>query len=120
MSLRTDRVSSVIKEEIGALFTREFRDRSFGLITVTDVQMTPDLRIAKVYVSIFGDDGVKGRTMEMLENEKPRIRAMIGSSIRLKFTPTLQFYLDDTLDRVETINRLIKQIHKEDPPGENR
>ena len=119
MSLRTDRVSSVIKEEIGALFSREFRDKSFGFMTVTEVQMTPDLRIAKVYVSIFGDGDVKSRTMEMLENEKSRIRSLIGSSIRLKFTPTIQFYIDDTLDRVETINRLIKKIHKEDSPGEN-
>lgn len=120
MSLRTDRVGSVIKEEIGALFSREYRDTSFGFMTVTDVQMTPDLRIAKVYVSIFGDDGMKKRTMEMLEDQKPRIRSLIGNSVRLKFTPSLQFYIDDTLDRVETINRLIQQIHKEDPHGENR
>lgn len=114
MSLRTERVASLLKEEVGMYFTREYRYPTYGLITVTDVHMTPDLRIAKIYVSIMGSDEVKKRTMKTLEDDKGEIRSFIGSHMRLKFTPAVQFYIDETLDRVEKIDRLIKQIHKND------
>ena len=94
------------------LFAREFRDPVYGFITITEVHMTPDLRIAKIYVSIMGNGDAKDRTMEMLEEKKGEIRSFIGRHVRLKFTPSVQFYIDETLDRVEKINNLIKQIHK--------
>jgi ribosome-binding factor A len=114
MSLRTERVASLIKEEIGGYFIREYRDPSYGFITVTDVQVTPDLRIAKIFVSIMGTEKVKETTFRMLKDQKPAIRAFIGSHVRLKFTPSVQLYIDDTLDRAEKIDRLIRQIHKEE------
>src|ERR1041385_5269363 len=114
MSLRTERVASLIKEEVGMLLAREYRDPAYGFITVTEVHMTPDLCIAKIYVSIMGNSEVKERTMAMLEDRKGEVRAMIGTNVRLKFTPSIHFYIDETLDRVEKINNLIKQIHKDD------
>ncbi len=114
MSVRAEQVASVIKEEIGILLTREFNDPSYGLLTVTDVRMSADLKIAKVYVSILGNADVRERMMKVLDEKKPGIRRIVGSHIRLKFTPEIHFYLDDTLDRVERINNLIKQIHKDD------
>ena len=107
------KVASLLKEEMGMLFTREFSDASYGFLTVTDVTMSPDLKIAKVYISILGNEELRKRTMNILEEHKPSIRHVIGSRIRLKFTPEIHFYLDDTLDRVERINNLIKQIHKD-------
>jgi ribosome-binding factor A len=104
----------VIKEEIGMFFTREYRDPQYGLITVTEVHMSPDLRIAKIYVSIMGTPEVRERTLAMLEHQKYEIRAFIGSHLRLKFTPAVQFHVDDTLDRVERLDRLIKEIHRND------
>ncbi|MBI4811088.1 MAG: 30S ribosome-binding factor RbfA [Ignavibacteriales bacterium] len=114
MSLRTDKVASLIKEEVGMFLTREYRDPGYGFITVTDVHITPDLRIAKIYVSIMGSSEVKVMTLQMLENHKGEIRSFIGSHLRLKFTPSIQFYVDETLDRVDRIDQLIKQIHKDD------
>ncbi len=114
MSLRTERVASLIKEEVGTHFSREFRDPAYGLITVTEVQVSPDLRIAKIYVSILGNPEVRAVTMRMLEDHKGEIRSFIGRNIRLKFTPEIHFYIDETLDRVEKINRLIEQIHRND------
>lgn len=114
MTLRTDRVSSLLKEEIGAYFSREFRDSSIGFITVTDVHMSPDLKIAKIYVSVFGSADVKERTMEALEERKAEIRSFIGSHVRMKFTPAISFYLDETLDRVQAIENLLKKIHEND------
>lgn len=114
MSLRTERVASVIKEEVGMLLTTEFRDPAYGLMTVTDVQMTPDLRIAKIYVSILGPASTRERTLAMLEEKKPHIRSFIGSRLRLKFTPSVQWYIDETLDRVEKIESIIRKIHGDD------
>ena len=107
MTLRTDRVSSLIKEELGSMFTREYRDK--GFITITDVQMTPDLKIAKIYVSVFGSEKVKKDTLDMLEEQKHHIRGYLGHHVSLKFTPTVQFYLDDTMEKVERINRLLRE-----------
>ncbi len=116
MTLRTDRVASLIREEIGGYISREFRDPAYGLITVTEVIVTPDLRIAKVYVSIMGSPEVRAATMKMLEEHKGEIRSFVGSQVRVKFTPSIHFYVDETMDRVEKINNLIRQIHSGDAP----
>ena len=118
MSIRTERVASVIKEAIAGLLIRDYNDPSYGFITVTDVSVTGDLRIAKVYFSVFAPPEVQERTMKMLEGEKGRIRGFVGSGLRIRFTPELQFYHDATMDRVDRINRLIREIHKDDRPAE--
>jgi ribosome-binding factor A len=73
--------------------------------------MTPDLKIAKVYFSVFGGPAAQEATMALLERDRASMRREVGSHLRMKFTPALQFYLDDTLDHVDRINRLIKKIH---------
>ena len=110
MSIRSERVASLIKEEIGAILIREYRDRT-GFTTVTDVKMTPDLKIARVSFSVFGDDEVRKKTMAMLDEDRPHFRQLVGAHLHMKFTPALQFYLDDTLDHVDRINSLLKKIH---------
>jgi ribosome-binding factor A len=114
MTLRTDRVASLIRHELGMLFTTKYRDPGFGLITVTDVQVTPDLRIAKVYVSVLGGEKVRAAAMKQLELDKKALRLHIASHLRLKYTPELQIYQDTTLDRVERIDEIIRQIHSGD------
>ncbi|HUI09793.1 MAG TPA: 30S ribosome-binding factor RbfA [Bacteroidota bacterium] len=111
MSIRTERVASLIKEEIGAILIRDYRDPAHGFTTVTDVKMSPDLKIARVYFSVFGSPAARKSTMDLLEADRPRMRKEVGSHLRMKFTPALQFYLDDTLDHVDRINTLIKKIH---------
>ena len=120
MSLRTERVASLIKEEVGLLFAREYRDPGYGLITVTDVHMSPDLRIAKIYVSIMGNGELRERTLKLLEDKKAEIRSFVAGHVRLRYAPTVQFYLDETLDRVERINTLIRQIHRGDNGSEEK
>lgn len=113
MSMRTEKVASLIREEIGVLLERQYQSQEYGLMTVTEVHMSPDLQLAKVYISVFGDEELRMRTMKMLDENKSHIRAYLGSNLRLKFTPAIQFYIDETLDRVDRINKLIDQIHKE-------
>lgn len=114
MTLRTDRVASLIREEIGTLLSHRYQASEYGLVTVTEVQVTPDLRIAKVYVSIMGTEERKKATMKQLELDKKSIRSFLGSAIRIKFTPEIHFHLDETMDRVDKINRIIAKIHSSD------
>lgn len=114
MSIRTERVASVIKEEIGALVVRDYNNPAYGFITVTDVRVTADLKIAKVMFSIMGSPEVQKKTMAMLEQERSHIRGMVGRKLSLRFIPDLQFYHDTTMDRVHRINTLINEIHKND------
>lgn len=119
MSIRTERVASVIKQRIGEILIHEFSDPSNGFITVTDVKMTPDLKIAKVYFSVFGNQEVQERAMKKLEGEKHHIRGLVASYVQLKFAPTLQFYLDHTLEEADRINRLINRIHESEKKSDN-
>jgi ribosome-binding factor A len=113
MSIRTERVASLIKEEIASLLVREYNDPSLGFTTVTDVRVTPDLRIAKVYFSIFGKPEVQEKTMARLEGEKSHIRGVLGSKMTIRFIPELQFHLDGTLDRVERLDSIFRKIHRD-------
>lgn len=119
MSIRTEKVASVIKHEIGEILIREYNDPSNGFITVTEVRVTADLRIARVYFSIFGADGIQTRAMAMLEREKQHIRGLVASRLTLRFVPALEFYVDDTMERVDRINTLIRKIHKGEGPADD-
>ena len=113
MSIRTERVAGVIKEQISQTLIRDIDTSGFGLITVTDVIMTPDLRLAKVYISHYRSDKSNDAVISFLEENKKTLRFAVGKSVRLKFTPELRFYIDETLDKMERMEHLFNQIHKE-------
>lgn len=114
MSIRVEKVASVIKHELGTIISREYSLPEYGFITVTEVHMTADLKIAKIYVSILGSIELREKTLKLLESEKKHIRLIAASNLKLKYIPELQFYIDETLDRVENINKIIKKIHEND------
>jgi len=114
MSVRTERVASLIRHELGTIISREYTGGEFGLSTVTEVRVTPDLKIAKIYVSILGAPAIREKTLARLEAEKSRLRGLLASHVNMRFTPALQFYHDDTMDRVENLENLIKKIHEND------
>lgn len=118
MSVRSERVASLIKEEVSTLIQRNFSMQEYGFLTITDVQMSTDLRNARIFVSVFGDAARKEKSLALLEEQKGFIRSELGRAIRLKFTPTVTFELDETLDRAMNIERIINKIHKEDPKQE--
>ncbi len=114
MSVRTEKVAHLIQEEISVLIERDYRTSDMGFMTVTKVTMSPDLRLARIYVSIFGDAKVKERTLFLLNEAKKDIRHYVGAKVRLKFTPEIAFFLDDTMDYVANIEELIKKTHQND------
>jgi ribosome-binding factor A len=116
MSHRIDKVESLVKEEISLIFLNKLRDTEIGFVTITNVKMSPDLRIAKVYISVL-DRGKREIVLEKINSFNGFIRSELAHRIKIKFTPELKFYIDDTLDYVEKIEGLIKKIHKDDNKG---
>lgn len=116
MSIRTERVASLIREELGTMLSREFSgSMEFGFTTVTETRVTPDLRTARVFVSIMGSAAKVEKTMAQIEKKKGYYRSELAERINLKFAPTIEFRLDKSLDNAMHIEDLIKQIHKDDP-----
>ncbi|MCB2204232.1 30S ribosome-binding factor RbfA [bacterium] len=114
MSIRTERVAQLIKQQISDTLMRDIETGGFGLLTVTEVMVTPDLRIAKVYVSHYQSGKSDDEVLAFLEEHAKEIRMAVGKSVRLKFTPELRFYIDQTLDRVERLEELIRKIHEDE------
>lgn len=114
MSIRTEKVASLIKEEIGTILNNEFSGSQYGFITVTEVKMSPDLKIAKVYVTIFGDEIKEKETFTELKNHKWKVRSSLAAHLKLKYVPEIQFYIDETFKNVNRIESLIRSINKND------
>ncbi len=120
MTHRIDRVEHLIKEEISLIFLyklqNKFQNISFGFITITSVKVSPDLKIAKIYISVFEKEK-REEALEKIKSISGYIRSELASRIRIKFVPELKFFIDDTLDYVEKIEGLIKKIHEDDNKG---
>lgn len=109
-STRQQKYNRLFQKEIGELFQREgynFFGKAF--ITVTNVSVSPDLGIAKIYISIFGSKDADA-VMAQIEKHKKEIRKSFGNSIRhqARIVPELKFFLDDSLNYVEKIEKLLK------------
>ena len=89
------------------------QDPALGFVTITNVKVSPDLKIAKVYISVLEKEK-RESVLEKVKNSSGFIRSELASRIRMKFIPELKFFIDDTLDYVEKIEGLIKKIHDKD------
>jgi ribosome-binding factor A len=113
MSYRVDKVEHLIKEEISLIFLHKLSNLNLGFITITNVRVSPDLKLAKIYLSVF-DKEKRELVLDKIEERKGYIRSELAHRIRIKFIPELKFFIDDTLDYVEKIEGLIKRIHEDD------
>jgi ribosome-binding factor A len=113
MSIRTERVAGEVQQALARAMQTDFSDLSDGLITVTKVRMSPDLRSGRIYISLLGGTRPPERTLEKIKTETPRLRAAIAKAIRLRYVPELHFYLDDTQAEVARVETILKQIGDE-------
>lgn len=118
--MRAERVASVIKEEVGRMIQRRFSMDEAGFMTVTDVRVTPDLRQAKIYISIFGDAKRKEQSLKLLEEHKAAIRSHVGKAVRLRFTPEIAFQLDESMDHAMNLEAIFKKIHQDEAGRDER
>ena len=104
---RMRRVDEAVREVLSDVLTHELKDPRVGFVTVTDVKTSPDLSHARVYVSVLGDAEAVAASLEGLESAHGFLQGRIGSELRLKHTPTLRFFHDDTAARAERLERLM-------------
>ncbi len=91
---------------------RDMKDRRIGFVTVTGVQMTPDLRHARIFVSLMGSEEEKKESLSALNHATGWIRHELGQRIRMKFLPDIVFLMDTSQDYGEHIDKLIDEIHE--------
>ncbi|ERL25130.1 30S ribosome-binding factor RbfA [Mitsuokella sp. oral taxon 131] len=111
--LRVEKVQELMKQEISEIILRELKDPRIGFVTVTSVECTGDLREAKIYVSLMGDEKDAKECWAGLMSSLGFIRREIGKRIRLRFTPELTFALDKSLDYSARIQELLLKVRKE-------
>lgn len=120
-SRRQKRVSSLIKEELSRLFIDLIQDSSSGLITITRVEMSKDLKTAYVYLSLFGFED-NDKVLEFLERRKGFLRKSVASRTELKYNPILIFSLDRIYEYEEKIDKIIKNLRENEKrtPGSDK
>lgn len=112
--LRTEKIQEFIKQEISNLILTELKDPRIGFVTVTQVEVTGDLRSAKIYLSLMGNEKQKLDTWQGLQSAVGFLRTEIGKRIRLRYTPELTLHLDESLDYSAKIQELLIKIKKEE------
>jgi ribosome-binding factor A len=105
---RMRRINEVLREVVGAAISGELSDPRIGFVTVTSVETSPDLRSAKVYVSVLGDEEQREETLAGLAAAHGVLQARIAAETRMKRTPTLSFHYDETVEQGVRISRLLE------------
>ncbi|WP_445150550.1 30S ribosome-binding factor RbfA [Baekduia sp. Peel2402] len=108
------RVDEAVREVLGDAVTQDLKDPRVGFVTVTEVRTSPDLRQARVFVSVLGTPDEKTATLEGLASAHGILQARIARELRLKRTPTLEFALDDTAEKAAKLEALIEHVTEDD------
>jgi ribosome-binding factor A len=115
---RIQRVNQLLKEEISRLLRDEVKDTRIGMVTITDVEASPDLKVATVYIQTVGDDDRKSEALTGLESAAGFIRSKLGRELRIRRVPELHFALDRTMERAARIEALLREIREPEEPGD--
>jgi len=108
---RPDRVADQIRGELGQLLAREVHDPGIGFVTITRVQVTPDLQHARVYYTALGDDRARRSSDRALHRAVPFLRRQIGSRLRLRRVPELELIYDESIAGQDRIEQLLHDLH---------
>jgi ribosome-binding factor A len=112
-STRPSRVGDQLRAEISDLLAREVHDPGIGFLTVTQVTVTPDLQVARVYYTTLGDERARRDTARALGRAAPFLRRQLGSRLRLKRVPVLEFFFDESVERGDRIERILNELSAE-------
>lgn len=106
-------MAAVIQEQVGKMLLTDMKDPHVHLITVTKVEVTDDLRYAKIYYSVLGDEEKKKLAEKALERSRGYVRTGVGRRLALRFAPEIRFVYDDTSAYADHIEQLLKKIKDE-------
>jgi ribosome-binding factor A len=118
---RIDRINDLLRSEIAELISREIKDpRLAGLVSVTEVDTTTDLRHAKVFISVFGTEEERASSLAALRSATGFLRREVAQRVTFRHMPELEFHLDTSLEHGDRIMRLLRQVAHEKAPAEPR
>jgi ribosome-binding factor A len=109
---RPDRVADQIRGELATLLTRDVRDRGLGFVTLTRVQVSPDLQAARVFYTALGDDKARTESARALERAAPFLRRQLGARLRLRRAPELRFTYDDSIAGQDRIEQILSELQQ--------
>lgn len=108
-----------MREEIATFLANDVKDpRIMGLVTVTAVEITRDLRHAKVFISVLGSESQRAATFEGLDNVATHLRGRVGRALRLRVAPEIEFRNDESIAHAAHIEQLLAQVRKDVPPAD--
>jgi ribosome-binding factor A len=111
---RSSQVADVIRTELSTILQRELSDPSLGFLTVTEVEVSPDLHYAKVFISSLDKPKEREKALAALKHAGGRIRHLLAQRAALRYTPELDFRLDETAERAASIDRLLQKAKNHD------
>jgi len=110
---RSQRVGDLVREEVADIIMYRLKDPRIGFVTVTGVDMSPDMKNAKVYVSVLKEED-RELTLEILNSSKSFIRSLLSKRLKMKFIPTVEFRFDTSIEYGYKIDKLLKEIKDRD------
>jgi ribosome-binding factor A len=111
-SRRHQRVRELLTRVIGEVIRKEFPIHEVGLVTVHDVGLSSDLRSAKVFISILGDEAQQKKGLTVLQKERKHLQSIVGHSVILKYTPLLDFVIDDSVQRGNRVLGILDELER--------
>jgi ribosome-binding factor A len=111
---RPDRIADQIRAEVSQMLMRNVHDPGIGFVTITRVQVTPDLQLARIYYTRMGTESERQATVKALERATSFLRREVGQRLRLRRAPVLEFVFDRSIEHQERVERLIQEIHETD------
>ena len=117
MSQRTDQVAEEIKKSVSQILLKEIHDPRMGFVTITRVAVTRDLKQAKIFYSVLGDDAQKKSTEQVFLEYRRELRRMVAKQVQTKFAIVLQFVFDKSIEDSFRINEILKQIKGKEEKG---
>jgi ribosome-binding factor A len=116
---RPDRVADQIRSELASLLAREVHDRGIGFVTLTRVQVSADLQVARVMYTVLGDAKARESSARALGRAATFLRRQIGSRLRLKHTPELRFMYDESVAGQDRIEQILNELHADRSPDDS-
>lgn len=113
MGIRSERVKGQLKKEISKILQEDLKDPRISFVTITRIELTGDLRYAKVYFSILGDDEVKKKSLEGIQSAGGFIRRLIGERMNMKYVPEIVFKLDQSIEYSINLEKTFERIRNE-------
>jgi ribosome-binding factor A len=112
-SARPERVQEAIRQEVSRIVQNEMKDPRLGFLTITSVELTKDLRYARIYFSVLGEEKDKKLALKGLKSAKGFIKGLLSDRVKLRYMPDIEFKIDESIEHTRKINDILDRIRKE-------